>query len=149
MRAVTKLRKTVPGSKRTALAAALCVALGLALSPSGAEAAGINKAFKGQSMWIWQMPNAEAGSVAKIVARARTAGVSSVYIKSADGSAAWQQFTKPLVTSLHAAGLRVCGWQFVYGAKPTGEARAAATAKTAGADCMIIDAESSYEGRYS
>jgi len=149
LRAVTKLRKTVPGSKRTALAAALCVALGLALSPNSADAAGINKAFKGQSMWIWQMPNAEAGSVAKIVARAKTAGVSSVYIKSADGSAAWQQFTKPLVTSLHAAGLRVCGWQFVYGAKPTGEARAAAAAKTAGADCMIIDAESSYEGRYS
>ena len=95
------------------------------------------------------MPHAEAGNVAKIVARAKAAGMSSVYIKSADGSAPWQQFTRPLVSSLHAAGLHVCGWQFVYGSKPTGEARAAAATKRAGADCLIIDAESTYEGRYS
>ena len=145
---VTSIRHALHSPARLA-AAALCAAFLLAATSGRADAAKINPAFTHQSMWIWQMPNAEAGSVAKIVARAKTAGVSSVYIKSADGSGAWQQFTKPLVASLHAAGLRVCGWQFVYGSKPTGEARAAAAAKSAGADCLIIDAESTYEGRYS
>ena len=149
LRAVTTLRHALRSPARLAAAALIGAACLSSLSAVSAGAETINPAFKGQSMWIWQMPNAEAGSVAKIVARAKAAGVSSVYIKSADGSGAWQQFTKPLVASLHAAGLRVCGWQFVYGSKPTGEARAAAAAKTAGADCMIIDAESTYEGRYS
>ena len=140
----------VPWRRISALgAASLCLIVFATLGAGQAHAVKINAAFKGQSMWIWQMPNAERGNVAKIVARAKLAGVSSVYIKSADGSGAWQQFTKPLVASLHAAGLRVCGWQFVYGTKPIGEARAAAGAKKAGADCLIIDAESTYEGRYS
>lgn len=149
LEAVRKLHSGILDPTRIALAATLCIVLGLALSPSRADAAAINAAFKGQSMWVWNMPRTEAGSVAKIVARAKAAGVSAVYIKSADGSGAWQQFSKPLVTALHSAGLRVCGWQFVYGAKPTAEARAAAATKAAGADCLIIDAESRYEGRYS
>ncbi len=129
--------------------AALALIVVLAIGPSPADAARINPAFKGQSMWIWNTPDTEAGNVAKIVARAKRAGLSAVYIKSADGTNAWQQFTRPLVSTLHAAGLRVCGWQFVYGLRPAAEARAAAAAKKAGADCLIIDAESSYEGRYS
>jgi len=114
-----------------------------------ANAASINAAFKGQAMWIWYTSRTEGGNSAKIIARAKAAGVTAVYIKSADGSGAWQQFSKSLVSTMQAAGLRVCGGQFVYGAKPTAEARAAAATKAAGADCLIIDAESSYEGRYS
>ena len=148
-KAVTTIRHAFTHPRRLAAAAALCVALGLTLGARQADAATINSAFKGQAMWIWNMPRTEGGNVAKIVARAKTAGVKAVYIKSADGSGAWQQFSKPLVTALHSAGLRVCGWQFVYGVKPTAEARAAAATKAAGADCLIIDAESSYEGRYS
>ena len=147
-KAVTTLRHALTHPVQLAAAAALCVAIGLTLGARQADAATINSAFKGQAMWIWNMPRTEGGNVAKIVARAKAAGVSAVYIKSADGSGAWQQFSKPLVTALHSAGLRVCGWQFVYGAKPTAEARAAAAAKAAGADCLIIDAESAYEGRY-
>jgi|FLOH01.1.fsa_nt_gi hypothetical protein len=146
--AVTKTVNTPSRRGRIAVIAALCLAFGSAIVPDRADAAGINAAFKGQSMWVWNMPRTEGGNVAKIVARAKAAGVSAVYVKSADGSGAWKQFNRTLVNSLHAAGLRVCGWQFVYGAKPTGEARAAAAAKAAGADCMIIDAESAYEGRY-
>ena len=148
-KAVTTIRHAFTRPVRLAAAAALCVAIGLTLGARQADAATINSAFKGQAMWIWNMPRTEGGNVAKIVARAKTAGVKAVYIKSADGDGAWQQFSKPLVASLHSAGLRVCGWQFIYGSKPTGEARAAAAAKRAGADCMIIDAESRYEGRYS
>jgi Putative peptidoglycan binding domain len=42
----------------------------------------------------------------------------------------------------------VCAWQYVYGTNPTAEAQLGAQAVTAGADCLVIDAESEYEGRY-
>jgi hypothetical protein len=57
--------------------------------------------------------------------------------------------TPQLVSALHAGGLQVCTWQFVYGKDPLGEARAAAAAIATGADCFVIDAESDYEGRYT
>ena len=148
LRSVTRSNCPVPRVLPAALALLACAASFTLMSPPRAEAASINAAFKGQAMWIWQMPKTEGGSVAKIVARAKKADISAVYVKSADGSGAWQQFTKTLVKSLRSAGLHVCGWQFVYGSNPTGEAKAAAAAKTAGAQCLIIDAESSYEGRY-
>ena len=44
------------------------------------------------------------------------------------------------------AGLRVCAWQFVYGADPVAEAAPGARAVAAGADCLVIDAETAYEG---
>jgi hypothetical protein len=73
-----------------------------------------------------------------------------VFVKSGDGTNYWTQFTPSLVSALKAAGLRVCGWQYVYGKSPEAEAAVAARAKTeAGADCFVIDAESEYEGRYS
>jgi hypothetical protein len=43
----------------------------------------------------------------------------------------------------------VCAWQFVYGSRPGAEARRGAEAVRKGADCLVIDAESSYEGRYA
>ena len=100
-------------------------------------------------MWIWQLPRTERGDLAAIAARARGAGMSTVFVKSADGTTVWDQFTPQLVQALHAAGLRVCAWQFVYGTRPEEEARAAVPAVTAGADCLVTDAESHYEGRYA
>ena len=42
---------------------------------------------------------------------------------------------------LHAAGLNVCAWQYVYGDHPVFEARSG-PAVNDGADCLMIDAES-------
>jgi hypothetical protein len=103
----------------------------------------------GRGMFIWYVNRSDGGNVAAIVARARAAGVLNLYIKAADGSSVWSQFSAPLVRALHAAGLNVCAWQYVYGADPVGEADAAATAIAQGADCFVIDAEVEYEGRYS
>lgn len=132
---------------RTALPA-LCGALLALAFTQPAAAARVDPAFTGQAMWIWQLPKTEGGSLAKIAARAKTGNISAVYIKSADAGTRWQQFTPAVVSELKAAGLRVCAWQFVYGSSPTAEARAGAAAKDLGADCLIIDAESRYEGRY-
>ena len=50
---------------------------------------------------------------------------------------------------LRAGGLHACAWQYVYGSDPVGEAEAGARAVAAGAQCLIIDAEAEYEGRYA
>src|SRR5215213_3292689 len=100
-------------------------------------------------MWIWYLSKSEGGSPTAIAAHAARHGVRTVFVKSADGSDVWSQFSSTAVAALKATGLRVCGWQFVYGRDPIGEALAAAAAKDAGADCFVIDAESSYQGRYA
>jgi hypothetical protein len=105
--------------------------------------------FAGDGMWIWYVAKSEGGNLDAIALRARAAGVRTVFVKSADRGTVWQQFSPQLVADLHARGLRVCAWQFVYGADPLGEALAAAASVAAGADCFVIDAETAYEGRYA
>ncbi|HLH13659.1 MAG TPA: hypothetical protein VKV16_02635, partial [Solirubrobacteraceae bacterium] len=107
-------------------------------------------AFEGQGMWIWYVSASDGGDLASIVAQAHAAGVTTLYIKSSDGpSNFWSQFTPQLLATLHANGLRVCAWQFVYGSEPVGEAALGAQAVADGADCLVIDAEGQYEGHYA
>jgi peptidoglycan hydrolase-like protein with peptidoglycan-binding domain len=106
-------------------------------------------AFDGQGMWIWYVSQSDGGNVAAIVAQAKAAQVSTLFVKSSDGSTNyWSQFSPTLVAALHAAGLHVCAWQYVYGSNPAGEAALGARAVEAGADCLVIDAEAEYEGKY-
>lgn len=105
--------------------------------------------FSGQGMWIWYLSASNRGKVGAIIRKAHHHGIRTLFIKSADGRNQWSQFTPGLVRKLHAAHLSVCGWQFVYGTHPKAEAVAAAQAKRDGADCLIIDAESDYEGLYA
>jgi hypothetical protein len=80
---------------------------------------------------------------------ARRYGIRTLFIKSGDGTDMWSQFNPSLVSTLHANGLRVCAWQYVYGDHPVTEADVGAQAVADGADCLIIDAESEYEGKYT
>jgi peptidoglycan hydrolase-like protein with peptidoglycan-binding domain len=113
------------------------------VAPPGASA------FDGQGMWIWYVSQSDGGNLASIVAQAHAADVTTLYIKSSDGSSNyWSQFSPELVAQLHANGLKVCAWQFVYGSNPVGEAELGARAVANGADCLVIDAESEYESRY-
>ena len=53
----------------------------------------------------------------------------TVFVKSSDGAAdAGRSSTRASSRALHAHGLRVCAWQFVYGNDPEGEARLGADA---------------------
>lgn len=117
--------------------------------PSGGSSPPGPSAFDDSGMWIWYLSKSEGGSPTAIAAQAARHGVRTVFVKSADGSNVWSQFSSTAVAALKATGLRVCGWQFVYGRDPIGEAHAAAAAKDAGADCFVIDAETAYEGRYA
>ena len=105
--------------------------------------------FTGNGMWIWYVNKSEGGNLDAIALRAKAAGMSTVFVKSADRGTLWKQFSPQLVAALHARGLRVCAWQFVYGEDPLAEARAAVASIAAGADCFVIDAETAYEGRYA
>jgi hypothetical protein len=106
-----------------------------------------NGPLAGQGMWIWYVSQS-GGSAGAIAKRAHAHGIDTVFIKSSDGSSEWSQFTPWLVRALHARGLNVCAWQFVYGSHPRAEATLGADAAREGADCLAIDAESQYEGRY-
>ena len=107
-------------------------------------------AFEGQGMWIWYLSASDHGNLASIVAQAHAAGVTTLFIKSSDGPTNfWSQFTPQLVAELHANGLKVCAWQYVYGSEPVGEAALGAEAVADGADCLVIDAEGEYEGHYA
>jgi hypothetical protein len=118
-------------------------------APGGPGAVG-GTAFDGQGMWIWYLSQSNGGEVASIAARAHQSGVSTVFVKSSDGSSNyWSQFSSQLVQGLHANGLKVCAWQYVYGASPVGEANLGARAVSYGADCLVIDAEAEYERRYA
>jgi hypothetical protein len=117
------------------------------VSTTATTAAGT--AFAGQGQWIWYLSASDGGSVAAIAAQAHAAGVTTLFVKSSDGSTNyWSQFSKQLVEEVHAQGLHVCAWQYVYGTNPVGEAELGARATAEGADCLVIDAESQYEGLY-
>jgi peptidoglycan hydrolase-like protein with peptidoglycan-binding domain len=116
--------------------------------PSGATPTGT--ALEGQGMWIWYLSASDAGNLASIVAQAHATDVTTLFIKSSDGPTNyWSQFSPQLVAELHANGLKVCAWQYVYGSEPVGEAALGAEAVADGADCLVIDAEGEYEGHYA
>ncbi len=116
-------------------------------APTATAATGT--AFEGQGMWIWYVSASDGGNLASIITQAHAADVTTVFVKSSDGSSNyWSQFSPELVAQLHAGGLKVCAWQFVYGTNPAGEANLGAEAVANGADCLVIDAEGEYEGRY-
>ncbi len=118
-------------------------------STTVAQPAPSASAFDGQGMWIWYVSQSDGGNLASIVAQAHAAGVTTLYVKSSDGSSNyWSQFSPELVQTLHSGGLKVCAWQYVYGTNPAGEASLGAEAVTNGADCLVIDAEAEYEGKY-
>ena len=100
-------------------------------------------------MWIWYVSRSDGGDYQSIAARASANGIRTLFIKSGDGSVYWQQFNRSLVDALHARGIAACAWQFVYGNDPLTEAAVGAEAARNGADCLVIDAEAAYEGRYT
>jgi Putative peptidoglycan binding domain len=115
----------------------------LAATPAAAQ-----NPVEGNGMWIWYVSPA-GGSAGAIGSKAAARDLKTVFVKSGDAGNYWEQFSPQLVSGLHAAGLQVCAWQFVYGGSPVAEAQVGAEAVETGADCLVIDAESHYEGRYA
>jgi peptidoglycan hydrolase-like protein with peptidoglycan-binding domain len=109
-----------------------------------------SSAFDTPGMWIWYVSASDGGDLAKIAAQAHAAGIKTLYVKSSDGASNfWPQFTPQLVAEVHALGLDICAWQYVYGSQPAGEAALGVRAVRDGADCLVIDAEVEYAGKYA
>lgn len=101
----------------------------------------------GRMMWIWELRHTKRGRLRAIARSAHAHGISTVAIKGGDGRQRWHQLNRRVVRALHRRGVGVCGWQYVYGTHPVGEARVGARIVRNGVDCLIADAESEYEGR--
>ena len=121
----------------------LLVASFLAL-PAAASANAVDR----DGMWIWMVSRSSGGVPLRMAQKAAQHQVGTVVIKAADGRTRWGQFNGPLVAALKQQGLRVCAYQFVYGRYPRTEAERGAEAARNGADCLMIDAEGHYEGKY-
>jgi hypothetical protein len=117
-------------------------------APARALTASAGDPLAGRAMWIWDLSVTDGGSLSALIADAHRYGIGTVLIKSSDGVDFWSQFSRALVATLHANGLRVCAWQYVYGDHPVTEAYMGAYAVRDGADCLVIDAESEYQGKY-
>jgi hypothetical protein len=100
-----------------------------------------------RAFWIWNIPNCEKGDPLAIAAVAHRAGLTDVFVKVADGPVkfgvyAGRDVVPPVVQALKAVGIRVWGWQYVYGNNPAGEELiASARIKELGLDGYIVDAE--------
>ena len=103
----------------------------------------------GTGMWIWYLSASQGGSPPAIGQQAAAHGIKTVFLKSGDGGNQWAQFSPANVAALKAQGLHVCAWQYVYGNSPLAEAQVGIQSARNGADCLVIDAESEYEGRYA
>ena len=135
-----------------AIAALLCLAAPVAVvaqAPKPTRTAASAATFSTDGMWIWYVSQAAHGDVQRIAQKAKRRGIETVYIKAGDGSGTWSQFSASLVNALRSRGLGVCAWQYVYGLHPKAEAKVGAAAVKRGAQCLVIDAEAEYEGRYA
>jgi hypothetical protein len=86
----------------------------------------------GKGMWIWLPERAENGDANAVVERARTWGLTHLYVRTGtlkEGFVAAAYLDK-LLPAAHAAGLRVYGWDFPYMTRPGDDVNRALAAIT-------------------
>jgi hypothetical protein len=78
----------------------------------------------GKGMWLYQLSMAEGGDAARVVRKAKAAGLTHLYLRlgSSKGGFYDQAELDKLLPAAHAAGLKVVGWDFVYLDDPAADA---------------------------
>jgi hypothetical protein len=107
----------------------------------------------GKGFFTWKIPNCEHGDANLIAAQARSAGLTHVIVKVADGASIYngtwgdpKDYTTPVVTTLRANGIQVWGWHYLYGDNPTGEANAAIMrVRQYNLDGYVLDVEKEFK----
>ena len=108
----------------------------------------------GKGMWIWLHERAEGGDANAIVAKAKTWGMTHLYVRTAtfrDGFMAGP-FLDRLLPVAHANGIRVYGWDFPYMSDPGADVNRAlaaihhTTPDGHRIDGFAPDIETKYEG---
>ncbi len=104
--------------------------------------------LQGKGFFTIDLSECEGGQPAAILAAAQAAGLSHVFVKIADGvkaagiDAAEVDLTAAVVQALHAAGIAVWGWHYIYGGDPAAEAAIAITRTQA----LNLDGYAAYAG---
>jgi SnoaL-like domain len=109
--------------------------------------------LEGKGFFTWKIPSCEHGDPGSIAAQAKSAGLSHLVVKVADGTmiynGTWgdpKDYTTPVINALRALGIQVWGWHYVYGDNPAGEASVAiARIRQYNLDGYVIDAEKEYK----
>ena len=114
-----------------------------------------NRVPHGFALMVWQLQN--VGGLAGLIAKCHQYGIDGIFLKGADGDSCWtSQFNASVVAQLHAAGIGVIGWQYVYGgpgngapswSSVAGEIAAAKYILSTGADGYLFDDEVEYDGK--
>lgn len=100
----------------------------------------------GKGIWIWQLKNCLNGNIPAIIQKMKDKDLQYAIVKAGDGPNTWDfQWTKELVDSFHAAGLKIYSWSYVYGLEPVREGQIASWALNLGGDGHVFDAESEFE----
>ncbi len=134
---------------RALVATLALVAAGLLCGTADAGGLPASSPFAGTALWIAQVAQVPGQvSPQQLAEQSRTAGIHTLYVKGADGSTPDPQLTPALLGALRMGGVSVCAWTFAYGLNPVGEAAAAVAAVRSGAQCLVVDAEGQYDGRY-
>ena len=70
----------------------------------------------GKGMWIWQPWKAEGGNVQAMIAKAKAAGLTHLYVRTGSSKTGFDAgpFLESLLPEAHKNGIRVYGWQFPY-----------------------------------
>jgi peptidoglycan hydrolase-like protein with peptidoglycan-binding domain len=151
-----KMLRRTPSQRLARAAAAGLLALAIltvaSVGPTSATASpnrASSNPMSGNGMWIWYISKSHNGNTGAIAKRAKRSRISTLFIKSGDAGNYWSQFNRSMVDAYHARGLRVCSWVFIYGTAPIAEAETAARSVAEGADCLILDVEGQYEGKYA
>ena len=86
----------------------------------------------GKGMWIYLPEQAEGGDVHTIVARAKWAGLTHIYVRTGSSRMGFHgaAFLDVILPIAHANGIRVYGWDFPYLDDPGGDVKRAAQAIT-------------------
>lgn len=109
--------------------------------------------IQGKGIFTWKIPTCESGNAGAMATMAKSAGMTHVLVKVADGPSVYNgnwnnpvDLNPPVIQSLRSQGLRVWGWHYVYGDQPLEEARIAIQrVRQFNLDGYVIDAEKQYE----
>jgi hypothetical protein len=111
-------------------------------------------ALRGKGMWTYEWDSTERGSAAAVVARAKAAGLSNIWVRTGSSKSGFYAARElaALLPRAHAAGIRVVAWDFAYLYDPVADAARAATTLAFTApgghriDAFSPDIESASEG---
>ncbi len=110
-------------------------------------------ALQGKGFFVWKVPGCENGDVGAIASLARSAGLTHVLVKIANGVLSYNvdpttgvDYAEQLTDALHTAGIQSIGWHYIYGEDPAGEAnKALQRIEQLGLDGYVLDAEGEYK----